>query len=193
MLKATSIIIASAVTAALTAAAVVTQPGPPPADLLADIAAVQTDIKVAEAEAAQTSGLLGVEANLRLRVLRSTEAMLEQRRLGFLRRIQIVYRDDAPGALIPPEEVARIEKEIAARTAELSAAEAEASRYSGGLLQVMALVQAATAKATLATLHQQQTLARHGIPIPNLAAGRPAAAEAPRPPGKPTSDREALQ
>jgi hypothetical protein len=192
MLKITGIVAAAAMAGVLGAWVVVARPGPPSAELLSDLAAVRTDISGAEAEAAKLNGMLCAMANLRVRILRSSEAMLEQRRLSVLHGIQIVYREDAPGAFIPPDEALLIQNEMDAANADLSAAEAEVARYNGGLIQTMAMVRVRTAKTTLSMLHQQQALIRYHIPIPNLANVQ-GGVEPHSTPGNPASDRDALR
>jgi hypothetical protein len=193
MLKVVGVVLLSIAGAALAAGIVLARSGPSTVALESDLSTVRAEIAAADREAATMGGLLAVEANLRVQVLRSTEAMLDQKRMSLLRGITLAYRDDRPGARLLPDEAARIEKEVTAANADLSDAQSEAARYSGGLILSMLLVRGETDKVTLATLKQQQALARYGIPIPSLAPGRPGAVEAHRTPGTIVPDREALQ
>ncbi|WP_431271800.1 hypothetical protein [Dankookia sp. P2] len=193
MLKLSGIIVAAAAAAGLAAGTAINTSGPSTASLDADLTAVRTEIAAAEADASKLGGVLAVQANLRLRVLRSTEAMLDQKRLSFLRGIQLVYRDDAPGQSISPDAGPRIEREMAAAAADLASAEAEAARYSGGLILSMIMLRAETAKVTLATLRQQRAFSRYGIPLPTLSSGSGRGAEPPRAPGIAATDRDALR
>jgi hypothetical protein len=66
----------------------------------------------------------------------------------------------------------------------------EAEKYAGGLIQTMALLREATAKTTEVAIEQRIAFTKLGIPLPSLPGVNPSA---PAAPGKPSSDRDALQ
>jgi len=61
--------------------------------------------------------------------------------------------------------------------------------YSGGLIQIMALVREATAKTTEAAIEQRIALMKLEFPLPSLSGNNP---PIPTSPGKTTSDKNAL-
>ena len=67
--------------------------GPTNAELDSDLAAVHKQEAEAQADADRYSGMIGTYADLRVQVLKSVEAMLEQKRLSILRGITLTYRD----------------------------------------------------------------------------------------------------
>lgn len=163
------------------------------ASLDASLAELRSQIRAAEEESAHfESGLILNQILLRLSVLRSAQAMLEQKRLALLHGIPVVWHDDVPARTLLPEDRERIAREADAARAEVAAAEREAALYSGGLIQAMALVRAATAKVKLAVLDEQRVLAEAGMPL-RLLPSQDAAAGTPASPGKAVSDRDALR
>lgn len=164
-----------------------------PASVEASLVEVRARVQEADAERARLDeGLLLSQVQVRLSVLRSTEAMLEQKRLASLLGIAVVWRDEVPACGILPDDRLRIGREAERVRAEIAEAEQEAARYSGGLLQAMALVRAATAKVQLAVLDQGRVLADAGIPL-RLPPAQDAPAAVPGPPGKAVPDAEALR
>ena len=185
----------SAIVAALGCAALLIHwTGPSTASIDSDLKSVRTEILETQADAAKYGGgLILVEIQLRLATLQNTEAMLDQKRLSFLRGIELRYTDGIPRAEISSDVQNQLDAEISKANADATAADAEASRYSGGLIQTMALVRAATSRMTAAAASQQKVLSRYGIQIPALAPGGSQSVVAPPSPGKKTSDKDALQ
>jgi hypothetical protein len=142
----------------------------------------------AQAEAAKyKGGLLLTEIQLRQAILQNTLAMLEQRRLSWFHSITMVYQDPLPRILVEDPGVA---DELKAATTDADDAQKEAARYSGGLVQSMALVREATARVTVAAVQQRIELARSGISLPGMpTGGKPPPSAAP---GKKSSDKDAL-
>ena len=173
---------------------VVHSSGPSTADLDRDLAAVRAEITSAEADAAKYSGgLIFAEVQLRVATLKNTFAMLEEKRTSFLRGIALSYRDNMVRNPIDADAESRLDAELAKADADALAAEADAARYSGGLIQTMDLVRAATSRMTAATVEQQRVLGRYGIPLPAVAptAGQ---GSAPTPSvGAKTTDKDALR
>ena len=174
--------------------AIVSGSGPTTTDLDASIVSIKADISSAQAEAALYSGgLLLAQIQLRKAVSESALSMLEQKRTSILRGISLTYLDPIPRIAVPYDGDAAA-AELAKARADVADAEQEASRYSGGLIQTMALLRGATAKMTLVAIDQRIAFAKLGIPLPSLplAAGSPAQSPV-QPPGKATSDKDALQ
>lgn len=140
---------------------------PTDAMLDADLATVRSEIAAAEADAtAYSGGLILAQIELRLQTLRTTEAMLDQKRRSWFRGIDLIYRVD--GREHPPttaNDLATIEDELRTLSGEIARSEAEAARYSGGLIQVMTLATAATQRTSLALLRMRYLTAKHGIPL----------------------------
>lgn len=190
MIMKTLLTIVAAVTlSAAVSLAVVRGAGPSTDELDAVIASTKTEISTTEAEAVQyASGLILAEAQIRIAVLKSTLAMLEQKRQSFLRGINLVYQEPTPRLAAPADDAAAV-AELAKARADVTAAQMEAASYSGGLIRMMALVREATAKATEATIEQRIAFMKLGIPLAALpSAGSPV----PKTPGNVTTDKDAL-
>lgn len=189
MIKTSATIIAAVVLSASVAAAVVHGAGPSTAELDAEIASTKTEIAAADAEAASYSGgLIFVQTQLRVAILKNTLAMLEQKRASFLRGITLNYQEPTPRISAPADDTAALAELDKAR-GDAKAAQREAAMYSGGLIQTMALVREATAKTTEAAIEQQIVFMKLGIPLPSLSGTNP---PVPKSPGKTTSDKNAL-
>ena len=139
-------------------------------ELDADLTAVQTQLTEADAEAAKyDAGLLLAFVNLRREVLKTTQAMLEQKRSSLLRRVNLKYTvastEDGPAT---PEQLETIRADIAKAQAQLDAEKVEADKYSGGLLQTMAMMTVATGRVTVAMLNLSYYGAKYGVKLPAL-------------------------
>jgi hypothetical protein len=133
--------------------------------LEADIAAVDQEIKAAETETANYSGgLIKSLVDLRLTTLRQTRALLDQRRKAGSHAVALRYTVDGKTLAIPAGELASVEAEIASTKANIEKQQAEADKYSGGLVQAMALSTVATSRQTLAMLEQKRLAIKHGLP-----------------------------
>lgn len=167
---------------------------PPSAEIAADIAAIDARLRQAEAEDARLAGglvkaLLGSEMG----ILRQTRAMLEQRASSWTFGIGLRYSVDGKPFVPPadaPQQLATVEADIAHAKEKLAAAEAEAARYSGGLVQALSLSTVATIRNSLAMLEQRRLALKYALPqfvgfqgerpaAPAAADARPAAAPAP--------------
>jgi hypothetical protein len=136
----------------------------------ADLQTVQ--VELAEAKVQQTmysGGLLKSLLELRTEVLKTNEALLEQRvhALESGAKITVVVQ----AAQEDPIRAAQLAAEIDGQKIKLARANAEAARYSGGLIQVISLVSAATVQNTVAMLEQQQLMAKYGLGLPMLPKG----------------------
>jgi len=111
----------------------------------------------------QGSSLVGSLAAARAEQLKLTRAML--------RNLELVEDGSAPVDVVfpilqpDPEKAAAIEREIATVKAEIEEAEAEAARYSGGLVLAMILSRIETSRLQLAQFRAALIEAQFGIPM----------------------------
>jgi hypothetical protein len=155
-----------------------------------DIAGVQREIADATTERDKYSGgLITVLIDVRSNILKSTESMLEAKRLSWLRRVDMVFTVDGRAVEPQPQQsLDAIEKDIQETDQRIAKAEAEAERYSGGLVQGLALVNVATERVTRAQLLLAYYSAKYG-----LAAPLPKTEKQPEsPPPNTVKDKDAL-
>jgi hypothetical protein len=158
-----------------------------------DRAAVATSITQAKEEATKYSGgFIKSFIELRLSILRVTDAMLEQKREAIIRRITMVYPVDfKPAAAASEAELNEIIAEIKQAEDRLAASKKEASKYTGGLVQGLALMKAETDDIAVSQLRLKFYSAKHGFPI--LPVVPPSDAQKPAAPlGKIVGDRDGL-
>jgi hypothetical protein len=154
-----------------------------------DIASTTQNLTEAREEAAKyAGGAILAFVGMRIAVEETTLAALHQKKLmmkyGLALPVRAVQQAQPPD----PDRLAALDREIAERQKAITAAEAEAARYSGGLLQLTALVKTATERATLAMLDQQRVAVKYGIAYPQIQQpSKPAG------PGRVVTDKEALQ
>jgi hypothetical protein len=158
-----------------------------------DRAAVQIEIKNAQQESAKYSGgAIKAFIEIRLATLHNTLAMLDQKRTSLLRIIALTYSIDGQATRVSNDkELNEILRDVSESERTVAAAKQEAAKYSGGLVQAMALVKAATEEVTVASLRMKFYSAKYGfpMPIPSPAAMK---TSPPTSPGKVVKDREAL-
>ena len=101
---------------------------------------------------------------LRLEILRTNHALIQQRihALESGAEIDIIVIGSEPD----PELAANLLVEIEDQRTKISEAEQEAARYSGGLVQAMALSAVATQRNTLAMLEHKYFSAEYGLAAP---------------------------
>ncbi|MEE9137705.1 MAG: hypothetical protein V3V07_04055 [candidate division NC10 bacterium] len=144
------------------------------ADLKQDLGRIRQEIEQAtKDDAAYSGGLIKSLIGLRLEVLKTNAALVEQRihALEAGSRITVVVNATKPD----PARAAELAKEIESQKAKVAEARAEADRYSGGLVQAMAETAVATARTTLAMLEQQYFIAKYGLAIPSASSENAAA------------------
>ncbi len=183
------IVIAVLAVALIGCAGMLRAAGPSDADLDADIALTKAEIADAEHDAAGYSGgAILIQIRLREAVLRNTLAMLQQKRSSILRGIVVTYVDTTSRL---PCVIDNQSAQASLQQAKHEAEEAglEAAQYSGGLVKIMALVRQATGMATVAAIEQQIAFMKLGISLPTPT---PLGGTEPAPPGKPSSDKDAL-
>ena len=165
--------------------------GPSPEQLAADIAEIDTTLVDAREVASKygPESVLGVQLALRIAVLETTRAMLDQKRLSWLRGIDLEYRVEGRAmGLIDRETEVAAQDEIDATIASAAAAKAKAALYSGGLLQGLALVDEQTQLTTVALIKQRLALARLGMSLPTTVQNAPSSLPA----GQIVDDKGAL-
>lgn len=157
--------------------------------LRADGDKLRKEIAAGEAEHAKyDGGLLKVLIATRLEVSKTTLALIDQR----IHAIESGSPVTISTAAVTPDEAkaAQVSDEITKEEAKLADAQKEVAKYSGGLLQVMAMTTVATEQQTLAMLRQQMLSAKFGLAIPKVEAASSSAststpASAPAPTAKP--------
>jgi hypothetical protein len=103
--------------------------------------------------------------------------MLEQRRAASTFNISVRYTIDGRPFTVPTtatNDVAAIERELAATRTKIESAQAEAARYSGGLVLAMKHSTIATLQQTEAMLDQRRVALTFGLPQYIGFAGQPA-------------------
>jgi hypothetical protein len=139
--------------------------GPSTAALDQDLAEIHKEISASEQEASTYSaGLILMQIQSRLATLRNTEAMLAQKRLSWLRGIELGFAvNGLPLTPATPEQLSRVERDMEAVNRQIAHADAEASLYSGGLLKITSELAAAMHKMTLATLQYSYFQMKYGL------------------------------
>jgi len=166
--------------------------GPTEADLSADIAKIDHQIAELDARCRQygPGSVLKVQCDLERGVLGTTRAMLDQKRLSWLRGIALNYTVQGQSVKpLPADEIESLQSQMADLEAKLRVAEAKAASY-GGLLGTMAHVEAQTQRVSIALLRQKQVMNQLGFSFPTLDLNQ----KSPEPPsiGKTVNDKDAL-
>jgi hypothetical protein len=134
----------------------------------ADLADIRGQIKAADEEATKYSGgLMKTVIDLRKDILLSTEAMLAQKRASLIRRIDLRYT--VTGSILAPasaEKLAEIISDIEKAKAKLAEDEKTAARYTGGLLQVMSLMNTEVDRLAISQLGLAYYGAKYGLSFP---------------------------
>jgi hypothetical protein len=137
--------------------------------LNSDLLAVQAAISSAENEDAQFSGgLIKTLIAARLATLRQTHAMLDQRAKSWTFGIGLRYTVDGKPYRSAPDSkeiLEGIEQELIALRTRAAAQQAEAERYSGGLVQALSLAALATTRQTEALLDQKRLALKYELPV----------------------------
>jgi hypothetical protein len=133
-----------------------------------EIARIESQIQETKAEDQKYSdGLIKALINSRLAVLKQTHAMLQQRAQASLFKVSLQYTVDSQ-AFSPPKDAAvqlgSVEHELEVLNAKVAAAETEAARYSGGLVQAFSLSTVAQLKQTQAMLEQKRLALKFSLP-----------------------------
>lgn len=147
-----------------------------------EVAALKTELSQTEVEISAakevdqqfSGGLIKNLTTARLEVLGTNKALLEQRinAIESGTKIDVVVSGTKPD----PELAASIKTEIDNLTVKINEAKADASQYTGGLIQVLKLSAVATEEQSMAMLQQKYLTAKYGLaevklaPVQNNAA-----------------------
>lgn len=143
----------------------------PPAteELDTDITALNHELKNAETESKQYSGgLIKILIDIKKEILTNSKLMLEQKRSGLKRFININYTVSGEKYMPPQnkEDLLKIiHDEIININREISNARRESDRYTGGLIKVMLEVKIATLENSLVFIKQKEMLLKYDIPF----------------------------
>jgi hypothetical protein len=120
-----------------------------------------------EEDSKYQGGLIKALGLVRREILATSEAMLEQKRASFLRRIDLRYIVDSK-AIVPAsdERLREIVADLDKANITLSKDLAEAARYSGGVVQAMSLMAVAIDHVTVAQLNLAYYGAKYGVVLP---------------------------
>jgi hypothetical protein len=148
------------------------------ADLRAELLETESEIRDAETTDRELGGgLLKALVAVRLEVLRTNKALVEQR----IHAVESGAPITVETVSYAPDEkrVADLDAEIARAEVDLLKAQVDASKYAGGLLQALAETAVATHASNVAMLKQARLAAKYGIaapdaPVSPAAVGRPA-------------------
>ena len=134
-------------------------------DLKWELAQVEGELSQAAAEGAQySSGLIKELIGVRLQVLKTNRALIQQRvhAIESGTKITIVITGTKPD----PERTALLEEDIRQQRTKLAEARAYADQYTGGLLEPIAECFVALSQQVLSMLEQQYLLAKYGLNLP---------------------------
>lgn len=138
-------------------------------ELDTDIAALEQELKNTETESKRYSGgLIKILLDVRKEMIKNTKVMLEQKRSGLKRFININYTIDAERYLPPQnkEEILNnIKEEIKKINDGIIKARKESARYSGGLIKVLVEVRAESLENSLVFIKQRELLLKYDIPF----------------------------
>jgi hypothetical protein len=129
---------------------------------------METQIRrIEEEDSKYSGGLVKALIGSELHTLRQTRAMLQQRATSWTFGIGLSFQVNGKPYIPPansPELLGSVEQEIAATRIKLASAEAEADRYSGGLVQALSMTTVATIRNSLAMLEQKRLALKYGLP-----------------------------
>jgi hypothetical protein len=121
-----------------------------------------------------SGGLIRALLGSALAAEKHTFSMLNQKQESWIHRIALDYKVDGTAYIAPQnseEKISEIEAEIQTAKAKLIDTQAEADRYSGGLIRATLLSAVATQKMSLAMLEQKRASLKFGFPLYSVNAG----------------------
>lgn len=158
-----------------------------------DRATLAGQIAAAKAESEKYSGgAVKAFIDLRIAILETTDAMLEQKRTAVFRRLHLSYpmniQQSSPGS---SADLDAIITELQQAEKKADASRLRASTYSGGLAQGIALLTAETDELSVSSLRLKFYSVKHGFPLlPVSFDPKPQAEKALK--GKIVGDKEGL-
>lgn len=130
--------------------------------LEAELLQTKQDIDIGTRSAAVYSGgLIKDLISTRIEILKTNQALLEQRILAVQSKANVTVATVA--SKVDDDLATRLAGEIAQAKAGIASAKAEAAGYSGGLIQALKLSTIATSEQTLAMLEQHYLVAKYGL------------------------------
>lgn len=137
--------------------------------LRAELEEVQKEVALAKGEELRyEGGLLKSLIRVRIEVIKTTEALIQQRIKAIESKSPVSIQTQASKPDTTRADL--LAAEIKIQEAKLREAEIEANKYSGGLIHALALTTTATQAQTLAMLRQQYLVAKLGLAIPTVTA-----------------------
>ncbi len=133
--------------------------------LRSELEIVRKEVATAQTELSKYGG--GIIQTLllaRIEILKTTEALIQQRTQAIEGNAPVSIQTQATRQDL--DKADKLAAEIIKQEEKLSEAEIEADKYSGGLIQAIALSTVATQAQTLAMLRQQFLIAKLGLPVP---------------------------
>lgn len=167
--------IVTAATIAATALAAVNFRGPTAEDLMRDIAVVERELALAERTLSsyRDKPPIAEQIKLRIAVLETTHAVLEQKRLSWLRGVKLIYRVDGWEVTPDREALAAFQAQLDDAETGMLTARKWAASSTNEVTKNMALALEQVHLLTHAAIRQQMALAGLGIALPPLAAEAP--------------------
>lgn len=163
------------------------------AQLANDLAEQEAAVVSAKQQLDQyAGGLIRVVVAMRVEVVELNVALLKQKQLLSAHGVALPAAKVTVAAP-PAEALVQLEEEIRRKAAEIENTEAEARRYSGGLIQVSLLMRAETEKMTLSMLDQRRLVLKYQIGLPAIGSAATEGSQQIKAPGKVVNDKEALQ
>lgn len=164
--------IVTAVTIAATALAAVNFRGPTADDLMRDIAVVERELTLAQhnLETYRDKPPIAEQIELRIAVLQTTHAMLEQKRLSWLRGLKLIYRVDGWKVQPDPNALAALQDQLDDAETGMVTARKWAATSENEMSKNMALALEQVHMLTHAAIRQQMALEGLGIALPQQAA-----------------------
>jgi hypothetical protein len=141
-------------------------------DLDKDIASIDEKIKKDTEDYNKFGGLVKSLIAIRLNANKNTKAMLEQKKSGLNRFINISYTVDGKPYKLSEDTgpiLKNLEYQITQEERKLNMYENELQR-SGGLVQAINAMKVATQKNTIAVLNQKMLFVKYGIPLYEISA-----------------------
>lgn len=162
----------TAVSIAAAAFAAVNFRGPTSEDLVREMAVIDRELALAERNLAayRDKPLIAEQVTLRIVVLETTRAMLDQKRLSWLRGLKLIYRVDGWEVMPSREALAALQAQLADAEAGRLTARRWAASSTNDVTRNMALALEQVHLLTDAAIRQQIALAGLGLALPPPAA-----------------------
>lgn len=114
-----------------------------------------------QSAAAYSGGLIKDLISTRVEILKTNQALLEQRILAVQSQSSVTVATVT--SKVDEDLANKLSAEITQAKASIASAKAETAQYSGGLIQMLKLSTIATSEQTLAMLEQQYLVAKYGL------------------------------